>query len=172
MAWLGRLWPRSLKGQMLLAVALALLLAQAVSAVLIYRAQTGQREAALLHTAAFRLLRAARDDSALPDLPDLSHGGRRSFWIDRSAASPVRPGDQRDTRSESDLRSILLDQVLTTPMLKSTAISDAGMTQQTIYELEPNQVIRKTLDRILESVNGVADEFEKVIQQAWGRKST
>lgn len=69
------------------------------------------------------------------------------------------------------LRSILLDQVLNTPMLKSTAISDAGMTQQTIYELDPSQVIRKTLDRILESVNGVADEFELVIQQAWGRRT-
>jgi chromosome partitioning protein len=69
------------------------------------------------------------------------------------------------------LRSILLDQVLNTPMLKSTAISDAGMTQQTIYELDPSQVIRKTLDRILESVNGVADEFEQVIQQAWGRRT-
>ena len=63
----------------------------------------------------------------------------------------------------------MLDQVLNTPMLKSTAISDAGMTQQTIYELEPSQVVKKTLDRILESVNGVADEFEKTIQQAWGR---
>ena len=69
------------------------------------------------------------------------------------------------------LRSILLDQVLNTPMLKSTAISDAGMTQQTIYERDPTQVIRKTLDRILESVNGVADEFEKVIQEAWGRRT-
>ncbi len=69
------------------------------------------------------------------------------------------------------LRSILLDQVLTTPMLKSTAISDAGMTQQTIYELDPSQVVKKTLTRILESVNGVADEFEKTIQQAWGRET-
>ena len=69
------------------------------------------------------------------------------------------------------LRSILLDQVLTTPMLKSTAISDAGMTQQTIYELDPSQVVKKTLTRILESVNGVADEFESTIQQAWGRET-
>ena len=60
---------------------------------------------------------------------------------------------------------------LTTPMLKSTAISDAGMTQQTIYELDPSQVVKKTLTRILESVNGVADEFEKTIQQAWGRET-
>ena len=57
------------------------------------------------------------------------------------------------------------------PMLKSTAISDAGMTQQTIYELDPSQVVKKTRDRILESVNGVADEFEKTIQAAWGRKA-
>lgn len=82
------------------------------------------------------------------------------------------PTDVPQAQMAGFLRSILLDQVLTTPMLKSTAISDAGMTQQTIYELDPNQVVRKTLDRILESVNGVADEFEKIIQQAWGRRTT
>ncbi|MTH79909.1 plasmid partitioning protein RepA [Paracoccus aestuariivivens] len=81
------------------------------------------------------------------------------------------PTDVPQSQMAGFLRSILLDQVLTTPMLKSTAISDAGMTQQTIYELEPNQVVKKTLDRILESVNGVADEFEAVIQQAWGRRT-
>ena len=81
------------------------------------------------------------------------------------------PTDVPQAQMAGFLRSILLDQVLTTPMLKSTAISDAGMTQQTIYELDPNQVVRKTLDRILESVNGMADEFEKIIQQAWGRRT-
>jgi chromosome partitioning protein len=82
------------------------------------------------------------------------------------------PTDVPQAQMAGFLRSILLDQVLTTPMLKSTAISDAGMTQQTIYELDPNQVVRKTLDRILESVNGMADEFEKIIQHAWGRRTT
>ncbi|WP_444451216.1 plasmid partitioning protein RepA (plasmid) [Rhodobacter capsulatus] len=81
------------------------------------------------------------------------------------------PTDVPQSQMAGFLRSILLDQVLTTPMLKSTAISDAGMTQQTIYEIEPSQVLKKTLDRILESVNGVADEFEKVIQTAWGRET-
>ncbi len=80
------------------------------------------------------------------------------------------PTDVPQSQMAGFLRSILLDQVLNTPMLKSTAISDAGMTQQTIYELDPSQVIKKTLDRIVESVNGVADEFEKTIQQAWGRE--
>lgn len=82
------------------------------------------------------------------------------------------PTDVPQAQMAGFLRSILLDQVLTNPMLKSTAISDAGMTQQTIYELDPNQVVRKTLDRILESVNGMADEFEKIIQQSWGRRTT
>lgn len=81
------------------------------------------------------------------------------------------PTDVPQSQMAGFLRSILLDQVLTTPMLKSTAISDAGMTQQTIYELDPSQVVKKTLGRILESVNGVADEFEKTIQQAWGRET-
>ncbi len=80
------------------------------------------------------------------------------------------PTDVPQSQMAGFLRSILLDQVLNTPMLKSTAISDAGMTQQTIYELEPNQVVKKTLDRILESMNGVADEFEKTIQAAWNRE--
>lgn len=80
------------------------------------------------------------------------------------------PTDVPQSQMAGFLRSILLDQVLTTPMLKSTAISDAGMTQQTIYELDPSQVVKKTLVRILESVNGVANEFEKTIQQAWGRE--
>jgi chromosome partitioning protein len=82
------------------------------------------------------------------------------------------PTDVPQSQMAGFLRSILLDQVLTNPMLKSTAISDAGMTQQTIYELEPSQVVRKTLDRILESVNGMADEFERTIQQAWGRETS
>ncbi|ADE87369.1 plasmid partitioning protein RepA [Rhodobacter capsulatus] len=81
------------------------------------------------------------------------------------------PTDVPQSQMAGFLRSILLDQVLTTPMLKSTAISDAGMTQQTIYEIEPSQVLKKTLDRILESVNGVANEFETVIQNAWGRET-
>lgn len=56
----GRLWPRSLHGQVLLALALALLLAQAVSSVLLYRSQLERRNEALVHTVAFRLFLAVR----------------------------------------------------------------------------------------------------------------
>ena len=59
--------------------------------------------------------------------------------------------------------------VLVNPMLKSTAISDAGMTQQTIYEVDPKDFVRATLDRAISSVNDVAAEIETCIQGAWGR---
>ena len=85
--------------------------------------------------------------------------------------SRYEPTDVPQSQMAGFLRSILLDQVLNRPMLKSTAISDAGMTQQTIFELEPNQVVRKTLERITESVNGVADELEAILQAAWGRRA-
>ena len=107
---LRRLWPSSLTGQLMLTVALALLLAQTVSALLIYRAQTEMRDAALIHTAAFRLLWAARIDTARrPEMPGL-HGQNRTFRIEQTNQSPLRPGEVRDARAETELRSILADQ--------------------------------------------------------------
>ena len=61
-----RFWPRSLQGQLLLAIALALLVAQGVSAALIYRAQAERREAALVSAAAFRLTGGASRDGPGP----------------------------------------------------------------------------------------------------------
>ncbi|WP_158970742.1 plasmid partitioning protein RepA [Chachezhania sediminis] len=96
--------------------------------------------------------------------------GRRVTWdFLKFLITRYEPSDGPQTQMAGYLRSILVDQVLTEPMLKSTAISDAGMTQQTIYEVEPGQLIRKTLDRALTSMNSVADELETVIQKAWGR---
>lgn len=118
-----RLWPRSLMGQMLLAVALALLLAQAISAALVYRAQAERREAALIHTAAFRLLSAARgsDDRMLryrqrPPPPPLG-GPRGSFRIEHGTGTPARPGERRDGDAESELAHILADQDVKTTEL-------------------------------------------------------
>jgi chromosome partitioning protein len=54
-------------------------------------------------------------------------------------------------------------------MLKSTAISDAGLTKQTLYEVDRGQFTRGTYDRALESLNAVNGEIEALIQSAWGR---
>ena len=93
---------------MLLTVALALLLAQGASAVLIYRAEAQMREIGLVHSAAFRLLRALRSDVAVQGLSRSgdSHGPR----IELSDRSPQRSGEGRDQRAEMRLREILADQ--------------------------------------------------------------
>lgn len=80
------------------------------------------------------------------------------------------PSDGPQTQMASYLRHILGKQVLINPMLKSTAISDAGMTQQTIYEVEPKHMVKSTLERALKSMNSAANEIEAVIQNAWGRE--
>jgi chromosome partitioning protein len=58
---------------------------------------------------------------------------------------------------------------MTAHMLKSTAVSDAGLTQQTVYEVERTQFHRNTYDRAIDSLNQVNEEIETLIQHAWGR---
>jgi len=50
-----------------------------------------------------------------------------------------------------------------------TAISDAGLTKQTLYEVEKHQFTRSTYERAMESLNAVNGEIEALVQAAWGR---
>jgi len=79
------------------------------------------------------------------------------------------PGDGPQNQMVAFLRSIFGDHVLNHPMLKSTAISDAGLTNQTIFEVERKQFTKTTYDRALESMNQVNAEIETLIKRAWGR---
>ncbi len=108
-----RFWPRSLQGQLLLAIALALLLAQGISATLLYRAQVERREAGLVHTAAMRLFAAGREDGLFGG--ELRHGGemvdaRRPLRVQREASLALRSTDQRRPHAEEELREILESQ--------------------------------------------------------------
>ncbi len=113
---LNRLWPRSLLGQMLLSVALALLLAQLIGAALLYRAQSERRDALLVHTAAMRLFGALREDAGqspeVTGLPPLNAPGvpPRELRFELSRESPIRPGEQRQAEAEAELREMLVDQ--------------------------------------------------------------
>lgn len=117
-----RLLPRSLLGQVLLAMVAALLIAQAISAVLLYRAADQRREVAIMHSVAFqlltgserlrttdgreqgearRLLRERRGaDPLAPRLP-------RRLRYSEAAQSPLAQGDERHPRREETLRAIL-----------------------------------------------------------------
>lgn len=100
-------WPRSLLGQMLLAVAVALLVAQAISAVLVWRAQEQRREASLIGSLAFQLVAEPRFDYR--EGPSGERPWRR-LRIERATQNPLHPGEVRDTEREDELRTMLNDQ--------------------------------------------------------------
>ena len=96
-----RFLPKSLLGQMLLSVALALLVAQAISAVLQYRAAEQRREFGALNGLAFQLVAEPRFEG---------EPRWRRLRVERTAANPLLPGETRDTDREEVLRQILVDQ--------------------------------------------------------------
>ncbi|WP_062763369.1 plasmid partitioning protein RepA [Falsirhodobacter sp. alg1] len=97
-------------------------------------------------------------------------GGNMSHdWL-RYVVTRYEPGDGPQNQMVSFMRSMFGDHVLNHPVLKSTAISDAGITKQTLYEVERGQFTRSTYERAMESLNAVNGEIEGLIQAAWGRK--
>jgi chromosome partitioning protein len=81
------------------------------------------------------------------------------------------PSDGPQNQMVAFLRSIFGAHVLIHPMVKSTAISDAGLTNQTLFEVERQQFTRATYDRAMESMNQVNGEIEGLVRKAWGRTS-
>ena len=67
------------------------------------------------------------------------------------------------------MRSLFGQYVLINPMLKSVAISDAGITKQTLYEVERRQFTAATYDRAMEALDAVNAEIQRLIHAAWGR---
>jgi chromosome partitioning protein len=54
-------------------------------------------------------------------------------------------------------------------MLKSTAISDAGITKQSLYEVEKSAITRSTYERAIESMDSVNGEIASLVHASWGR---
>ncbi|WP_299652399.1 plasmid partitioning protein RepA [uncultured Jannaschia sp.] len=94
---------------------------------------------------------------------DMSHD-----WI-RYLLTRYEPTDAPQNRIVAFLRTMYGEKVLNATMLKSTAISDAGLTKQTLYEVERSAFTRSTYDRAMESLNAVNDEIAQLIQRTWGR---
>jgi chromosome partitioning protein len=59
-------------------------------------------------------------------------------WL-RYLLTRFEPGDGPQAQMASFMRSMFGDYVLNQPMYKSVAISDAGLTKQTLYEIERRQ---------------------------------
>lgn len=96
-------------------------------------------------------------------------GGNMEYdWL-RYVITRYEPGDGPQNQMVSFMRSLFGEHVLNHAMLKSTAISDAGVTKQTLYEIDKSSLTRSTYDRALESLNAVNGEIKGLIQKAWGR---
>ena len=104
-----RLAPRSLLGQMLLAVAVTLLVAQFIAAALLLRAQDQRREELLLNSVAFRLVTPDRSELRIRLRPGAreEESPRRRFGIEEMAEFVPASTDQRHEQRQAQLREIL-----------------------------------------------------------------
>ncbi|MCF1450167.1 plasmid partitioning protein RepA [Agrobacterium vitis] len=97
-------------------------------------------------------------------------GGDLSHDFIKYVVTRHEPFDGPQSQIVALLRSLFADDVLTATILKSTAISDAGLSKQTLYEIERGQVRKSTYDRAIESVNAANSEILADIWKVWGRK--
>lgn len=93
----------------MLGIALAVLLAQGISAALIWRAQADRREAALVHAAAVRLAGTPLPGAQNTIDHALRPGPRGRVQV--RADAPILPGETRAADEEAELRRILSGQV-------------------------------------------------------------
>ncbi len=89
-------------------------------------------------------------------------------WL-RYLITRYEPTDGPQAQMVGLMRATFADRVLVNTMLKSTAISDAAITKQTLYEVERDQFTRTTYARAYESLNLVNAEIGALIHKAWGR---
>jgi chromosome partitioning protein len=96
-------------------------------------------------------------------------GGALDYDFIRYLVTRYEPSDRPQTKITGIMRSMFQDRVLTHPMVKSTAIADAGLSKQTLYEMGREFFTRTTYDRAIEALDAVNGEIEGLIRQSWGR---
>ena len=84
----------------------------------------------------------------------------RLKWF-RYLVTRYEPTDGPQAQMVGFMQALFSKQMLKNPMLKSTAISDAGITNQSLYEVERSQFIRATYDRAIEALNAVNEEITR-----------
>lgn len=102
-----RFLPKSLLGQMLLSVALALLVAQTISVVLRFRAEERRVEIGLVNELAFQLVSDPRIEFAPRGRRGADRQERRRLRIERALESPLAQGEPRNREREQTLRQVL-----------------------------------------------------------------
>ncbi|MCA0404829.1 MAG: plasmid partitioning protein RepA [Proteobacteria bacterium] len=96
-------------------------------------------------------------------------GGALDYDFIRYVITRHDPNDVPETQIVALLRNLFGDDVLRATAWKSTAIANAGLTKQSLYELEKGLVGRGAYDRALESVDAVNSEILDLIRKVWRR---
>lgn len=96
-------------------------------------------------------------------------GGNLEYDWMRYLVTRYEPHDGPQAQIVAFLRNLFSERVLTSMMVKSTAVSDAGLSKQTIYEAGRETMNRQTYDRAVESMDSVNAEIEGLVRRAWGR---
>ena len=98
-----------------------------------------------------------------------SAGGRLDFDFLRFVITRHDPNDVPEAQIVALLRNLFDSDVLRATAWKSTAIANAGLTKQSLYELDRGSVGRAAYDRALESVDAVNAEIAELVKKVWGR---
>ncbi len=101
--------------------------------------------------------------------PIRSAGAEVNLSWYRYLITRYEPTDVPQAQMVGFMSTMFHEFMLKNQMLKSTAISDAGITKQTLYEVERSSMNRGTYDRALESLDAVNGEIANLIHQSWGR---
>lgn len=93
----------------------------------------------------------------------------RVKWF-RYLVTRFEPTDIPQAQMVGFMQSMFAQNMLNNHVLKSTAISDASIKKQSLYEVERSEFVRATYDRAIESLNAVNGEIADLIHRTWGRK--
>jgi chromosome partitioning protein len=96
-------------------------------------------------------------------------GGKLDYDFVRYIVTRHDPHDVPETQIVALLRHLFGDDVLKATAWKSTAIANAGLTKQSLYELDKGSVGRVAYERALESVDAVNAEILDLVRRSWGR---
>ena len=93
----------------------------------------------------------------------------RLKWF-RYLVTRYEPTDGPQAQMVGFMQALFPGQMLKHQMLKSTAVSDAGITNQSLYEVDRSQFVRATYDRAIEALNAVNEEITSLVHEAWERR--
>lgn len=94
-------------------------------------------------------------------------GGGVAYDFIRYVVTRHDPNDVPETQIVALLRNLFGDDVLRATAWKSTAVANAGLSKQSLYEIERSAVGKGAYDRAVESLDAVNAEIVGLVVEVW-----